>query len=93
MHAGTAARTGFMLDIDHHFIARQMCRQRTVIAGAASGVRSGFGPVSRLGRVLGGLVLGNGLFLILKSELELFNRQLFGAPTKLMARQAIDQQP
>ena len=32
-------------------------------------------------------MLGNGLFLILKPELELVHRQLFGASTKLMARQ------
>jgi hypothetical protein len=56
-------------------------------------MRSCFGSISRVGCVLGRLVLSNGLFLILKPELELFNPQLFGAPAELMARQAIDQQP
>jgi len=54
---------------------------------------TGMRTISRLGCILGRLVLGNGLFLILKPELELFNCQLFGAATKLMARQAIDQKP
>jgi hypothetical protein len=41
-----------MLDIDHHLIARQMRRQRTVIAGRASAMGSGFGAISRFGRLL-----------------------------------------
>ena len=36
-------------------------------------------------------MLSNGLFLILKAELQLLNRQLFGATTELMTRQAPDQ--
>ena len=61
-----------MLDIDHHLITRQMRGQRAVIAGGPSGLRSCFGAISRLGRLLGRLVLSNGLFLILKAELKLF---------------------
>ena len=38
-------------------------------------------------------MLSNGLFLILKAELQLLNRQLFGPTTELMTRQALNQQP
>ncbi len=56
-----------------------------MIPGGPSGLRSCLGAISRLGRLLGRLVLSNGLFLILKAELKLFNRQLLGASTELMA--------
>jgi len=36
-------------------------------------------------------MLGGGLFLILETELQLIWSQLFGATTKLMAGQALDQ--
>jgi hypothetical protein len=52
MHLATAARACLMLDIDHHLIARQMRRQRTVIAGRASAMGSGFGAISRFSRLL-----------------------------------------
>lgn len=75
-----------MLDIDHHLIARQMRRQRTVIAGRASAMGSGVGAISRFGRLLSRPMLSNGLFLILKPELELFNCQLFGVRRSINSR-------
>jgi len=81
-----------VINVDHYLIARQMRRQGAMIAGGADGPWFARPSASGLGSVLCRLVLGDGLFLILKSELQLVRRQLFGAATELVARKALDQQ-
>ena len=81
-----------MGDIDHHLVARQMRRQRAEITSGAGGSRFGRMVACGLGSVLGRLMLGDSLLLVLKSELQLIRRQLFGAATELVSREALDQQ-
>ncbi len=81
------------LDVDHHLVAGQVRGQRTEIA-----VGPGTAPLpplvlDRVRRVLGGLVLGDGLLDVLQPELELVRIELLGAAAKLVTRQALDQQP
>src|SRR6185437_9113709 len=49
--------------------------------------------LGRVRRVLGGLVLGDGLLDILQPELELVRIELLGAAAKLVPCQALNQQP
>jgi hypothetical protein len=90
VHVAAAARARLVLGIDHDLVARQMRWQRAVIADRATGAGSWLRIAGWLGRILSGLMLGGGLFLILETELQLIS-QLFGATTKLMAGQALDQ--
>ena len=82
-----------MLGIDHHLVARQMCRQCAMVAGGAIGARVQRPIDGWFGRVLPGLVLGNRLLQILEAKPQLLVGQLFGATTKLVARQTLEQQP
>ena len=92
VHGATAAWAGSVLDIDHHLIARQVRRQRTMIAGG--GIGPGLACCQQPVRPRPGrLVLGDGLLQILEPELQLIGCQLFGAATELVTRQALDQQP
>ena len=60
-----------MLDIDEHFVARQMRRQRAVIASGARGSRSAAAGRPGRGAILRRLMLGDGLLQILQTELQL----------------------
>ena len=88
-----AARAGAVLDINHHLVARQMRRQRTMVAGRRLGARLAHQASSSSDGVLAGLVGGDGLLQLLQGELQLVGGQLLGAATELMAGQALDQQP
>ena len=82
-----------MIGVDHHFVARQMRWQRTVIAHRSPEARLGLPAAGSFGGVTRRLMLGNGLLLVLQAELQLIRRQLFGPATELVARKALDQQP
>jgi hypothetical protein len=84
-----AAGTFAALDVDHHLVAGQVRGQRAEIAVGPDNA-----PLPTLvpGRVLGGLVLGDGLLDVLQPELELIRIELLGAAAKLVTRQALDQQ-
>ena len=92
VHDTTATRACPMLGIDDHFIARQVRRQRAVIAGGAFGAGFEFATAHELHRILPGLIVGDCLLQLLQAELQLIRRQLLGAAAKLVARQALDQQ-
>ena len=85
----TAARAVAVLDVDHHLVARQVRRQRAVVASR----RLGAGGARRAPRLLCRLVGGDGLLEVLEPELQLIEAQLLGAATELMAQQTLDEQP
>ena len=81
-----------LLDVDQHFIPRQMRGQRAMVA-----VGAGLAPrprlvCGRIRRVLPGLAFRNGLLQILDPEQQLIGVQLLGAAAELMAQQTLDQQ-
>ena len=88
-----AARASAVLDVDHHLVARQVCRQGAVVAGRRLGARLARQASSSGRGVLAGLVGGDGLLQLLQGELQLVGRQLLGPAAELVAGQALDQQP
>jgi len=79
----TAAGTVFALDIDDHFVARQVCRQRAAIAIG----RPCASPSLRWLRcVLGRLAFGGALLRVFQTELQLIEVELLGTGTKSMAQ-------
>ena len=88
-----AARARPVLDVDHHLVARQVCRQGAVVAGRRLGARLTRQASSGGRGILAGLIGGDGLLQLLQNKLQLIGRQLFGPAAKLVPRQALDQQP
>ena len=88
-----AARAVAALDVDQHLIARQMRRQRAMIAVGPASRRGSRAVSAAIRRILRGLVRGDGLLQILQPELQLIGAQLLGAAAELVAQQALDQQP
>ena len=82
-----------ILDVDHHLVAWQVCRQRPVVTVRRLGARLACEASSSGRGVLAGLVGGNGLLQLLEGQLQLIGCQLLGPAAKLVPRQALDQQP
>ena len=80
-----------ILDIDHHLIARQVIRQRTMIPIGLGIALSALSARSGIGSLLAGLVRRDSLLQIFQPELQLIGPQLLGAAAEPMAQQALDQ--
>lgn len=93
MQQAAVARAVAALDVDQHFIARQVGRE---VALVTVGARLPVPPLfvlRKIRRVPPSPVLRQVLLQILQSQPQLIGAQLFGAAAELTASQALDQQP
>jgi hypothetical protein len=88
MHRPAAARAGGVFRLDDDLDPRQTLRQRA--ASGAPLLRAGLAQ-RRIGLLLFGLDLGDGLFEIFQSQVELVGIELFRTPTELHPLQLANQ--
>ena len=80
------------LDLDQHFIPRQVGWQGTVVAFRTSLASRPLLGGPGVDRTWPGLVGSKALLQIFQSQLQLLAAQLFGATAELVAQQTLDQQ-
>ena len=87
MQRVAAARTGVIIDVDHHLDARQMRRQRSSVHAAPGGAAR---PLGRSGCFTLGLAACCDLLDVFEPKQHLIFRQRFGTPAEAMTAQLLD---